>query len=158
MPGKQLRAAQVLDAIGFALQAMLMAALLLMVGASVFARYVMNASIVEAEELARYLFVWGVLVSAGIGAAEGLHVAVDLLPEPLLRRLLPIVRLCELAFFALLLVIGLRFAVFGLDKQSLLLGVPMAAVYAAVPVCAAFGLVGVLRRWLARPHSQPIER
>ena len=47
--------------------------------AMVFWRYALNNSIVWAEEILRYIMIWGVLVGAGLTTREDQHVSMDIL-------------------------------------------------------------------------------
>lgn len=51
----------------------------------VFFRYVLNNSIVWAEEILRYLMMWAVLVGAGLATREDQHVCMDVLQTALER-------------------------------------------------------------------------
>ncbi len=51
----------------------------------VFFRYVLNNSIVWAEEVLRYLMMWAVLVGAGLAARDDQHVCMDVLQTSLKR-------------------------------------------------------------------------
>ncbi|MCC7485195.1 MAG: TRAP transporter small permease subunit, partial [Burkholderiales bacterium] len=53
------------------------AVLVAVVTAAVFARYVLNDSIVWAEELSRYLFIWVTFLGGGLGMGTNIHVGVD---------------------------------------------------------------------------------
>lgn len=53
--------------------------------AMVFWRYVLNDSIVWAEEILRYIMIWGVLVGAGLTTREDQHVGMDILQGALSR-------------------------------------------------------------------------
>jgi TRAP-type C4-dicarboxylate transport system permease small subunit len=57
----------------------MMFALMWLVFAMVFWRYVLNNSIVWAEEVLRYMMMWVVLVGAGLATREDQHVSIDVL-------------------------------------------------------------------------------
>jgi len=114
----------------------------------VFFRYVLNDSIVWAEELARYLFVWLTFVGGGLGVGRNIHVGVDSIVEMMAAKPKLIVLICvEIAivvFVVALVYVGAQFTIFGMRQNALLLGIPMGYVYLAVPVGAAVMLANVL--------------
>ncbi len=124
------------------------AVLVIVVSAAVFARYVLNDSIVWAEELARYLFVWVSFLGGGLGVGTNIHVGVDSLVELMPRRPRQVVEiLMELmivVFTVVLIWVGAEFAAFGMKAQALLLPIPMGYVYLAVPVGGFVMLINVL--------------
>jgi TRAP-type C4-dicarboxylate transport system permease small subunit len=128
----------------------LYSALMLATVAAVFFRYVLNNSLVWAEELSRYLFVWTVCLGAAMGVERGSHVSVDSLLASLPRRAQAVVALgieCGvLAFLLVVLVQGAKLTLFGLQSFSLAMQIPMAWVYAALPVGAVLMGLYTLRR------------
>ena len=63
----------------------MMFALMWLVFAMVFWRYVLNNSIVWAEEVLRYMMMWVVLVGAGLATREDQHVSIDVMQTILSR-------------------------------------------------------------------------
>jgi TRAP-type C4-dicarboxylate transport system permease small subunit len=124
------------------------AVLVIVVTAAVFARYVLNDSIVWAEELARYLFVWLSFLGGGLGVGSNIHVGVDSLVELMPGRVKAAVQiLMELMIVAFTLVLiwaGAEFAAFGMRTEALLIPIPMGYVYLAVPVGGFVMLINVL--------------
>jgi TRAP-type C4-dicarboxylate transport system permease small subunit len=116
--------------------------------AAVFARYVLNDSIVWAEELARYLFVWVSFLGGGLGVGTNIHVGVDSLVEllPALPKLVVqiLAELMIVVFTAVLIWVGAQFAAFGMRADALLLPIAMGYVYLAVPVGCFVMLMNVL--------------
>ncbi len=137
------------------LLAALMATAVLNVVWQVFSRYALGQPSTVTDELARTLLVWIGLVGAATAAGRQLHVAVDLLPRtlpaPLERALDAAVQLVVLAFALAVMVgggAGLVSMSFELGQRSAALGLPMGAVYAAVPlagvVVASFAALRLL--------------
>ena len=124
------------------------AVLVVVVVAAVFSRYVLNDSIVWAEELARYLFVWISFLGGGLGVGTNVHVGVDSLVELLPARaklaMQILVELMIVIFTAVLIWAGAEFAAFGMRMDALLLPVPMGYVYLAVPAGGCVMLINVL--------------
>lgn len=63
----------------------IMFAIMWLTFAMVFWRYVLNNSIIWAEEILRYIMIWGVLVGAGLTTREDQHVSMDILQGVLAR-------------------------------------------------------------------------
>ena len=124
------------------------AVLVIVVTAAVFARYVLNDSIVWAEELARYLFVWLSFLGGGLGVGTNVHVGVDSVVELMPRRPKLLVQIAMelmiVAFTLVLIWVGAQFAAFGMKADALLLPIPMGYVYLAVPVGGFVMLINVL--------------
>ena len=89
------------------------------------------------EEMARFLFVWMVMLGAMIGVRDGTHFEVDVWPE-LGSKANALLRLVSYAFilvFALVFVwYGVRFVQFGWDQTSELAEMPMTFIFVAWPL------------------------
>ena len=89
------------------------------------------------EEIARFAFIWIIMLGATIAVREGTHFSVDILrnysqkTENLLKQILLIAMLVFSIFF---LVGGLIFARTGLMQHSEISGLPMLAIYIAWPL------------------------
>jgi len=68
------------------LAALLMGAIVVIMIVQVFARYVLNDSLIWAEELCRYLLIWITFLFIGIAFQRGEFIAVDVLPNALSPR------------------------------------------------------------------------
>lgn len=89
------------------------------------------------EEIARFAFIWIILIGSSIAVRDQSHFHVDVLPrlsagrEHLLRLLL-------LMFMLLLAIVfivgGFQFAVFGSTQSSEISGLPMLTIYIAWPI------------------------
>ena len=96
------------------------------------------------EELARFLFIWMVMLGAIVGVREGSHFDVDVWPElkPRTNALLRIVAMVFVLVFALVFVwYGYRFLQFGWNQTSELAGLPMGFIFAAWPLTGLTWLV-----------------
>jgi len=117
----------------------LMGLLLIPVSLQIFARYIgLIPRYIWTEEMARFCFIWIVLVGAMIAMREGTHFAVDVLPEPKSKRWEAIGRM--FVDFNIFLV-GLIFIVwgwplvqFGLLQESEMAELPMVLIYVAWPI------------------------
>ena len=97
------------------------------------------------EEIARFCFIWVIMIGAMIGVRDGAHFHLDLFSEPRNPRARAVGRLW--AHTAMLLValtfvgFGYRFAMFGWAQASELTGLNMLTIHVAWPVA---GLVFML--------------
>ena len=104
------------------------------------------------EEMARFLFVWIVMLGAMIGVRDGTHFDVDVWPE-LGRRtnaLLRIVTSIFILVFALVFIgYGIRFVQFGWDQTSELADMPMTYIFVAWPLAGITWVLFAGERLLA---------
>ena len=137
------------------------AVLVTVVAAAVFWRYVLNDSIVWAEELSRYLFVWISFLGGGLGVGTNIHVGVDSVVELLPARPKLVVQIAAefliVAFTVVLIWVGWQFMMFGMRSDALLLPIKMGHVYMAVPAGGFVMLVNVLLN-VARHVQTLVER
>src|SRR3954469_2458680 len=88
------------------------------------------------EELARFLFIWMVMLGAMIGIREGTHFEVDVWPElgPRANAILKIVSSIFILVFALVFLYwGIQFVQFGWYQTSELADLPMPYIFLAWP-------------------------
>jgi TRAP-type transport system small permease protein len=117
------------------------AVLIIPVSLQIFSRFTeLIPSYIWTEELARFLFIWMIMLGAMIGIRESTHFDVDLLPK-LPRRanaLLQIVtHLFVLAFALVFLYWGIKFVQFGWNQLSELAELPMPYIFLAWPLAGA---------------------
>ena len=89
------------------------------------------------EEMARFLFIWMVMLGAMIGVRDGTHFDVDVWPEltPRANALLRIVSMLFVLVFALVFVwYGIKFVQFGWNQTSELADLPMTWIFVAWPL------------------------
>lgn len=72
-----------LDRTTAALVAALVGAMVVVILAAVFTRYVMNDPLSWAEQVAKYLMIWAAFLGASLGIKEGSHIAVNVLVDVL---------------------------------------------------------------------------
>ena len=92
------------------------------------------------EELARFLFIWMVMLGAMIGIREHTHFEVDVWPDLGARPtavLRIISHLCVLAFALVFVWWGIQFVRFGWDQLSELAELPMPWIFFAWPLAGA---------------------
>lgn len=114
----------------------LLTVLLLVVGAQIFARYVLNHSLFWSEELARYLFIYLIFLGAAIVLRRGGHIQVSFfverLPRPLRRGVAVVVDLLILAFAGIVFTQSIRLAGMVWTVPTAALLVPWTLVYLGI--------------------------
>jgi len=89
------------------------------------------------EEMARFLFIWMVMLGAMIGVRDGSHFDVDVWPElkPRPDAILRIISMIFVLIFALVFVwYGIKFVQFGWNQTSELADMPMPWIFVAWPL------------------------
>lgn len=101
-------------------------------------RYVIKAPLPWAEEMSRYLMVWGACIGAAVAYREGGHVAVTVALERLPKNAARTMILCgrlSVALFAVFVGIwGLILIARFRGQTSPAMGIPMAIPYLSVPL------------------------
>jgi TRAP-type C4-dicarboxylate transport system permease small subunit len=99
------------------------------------------------EEVARFCFIWIIMIGSMIAVRDGSHFDLDVLPKPRTARGQAISRIfvhIAMLLMALTFVcFGYRFALFGLDQESELTGLNMLFIHAAWPL-AGLGFAAFL--------------
>ena len=120
--------------------ALILATMVVILFAQVFARVIFSSSIVWSEEVARYLFIWLVFVGLGAVTLHGGHIVVDVL---LLRLPFRGRRIATQTIYAVVFMINVVViiatvrmieVVLSLNQASPAANIPMGLVYLAVPV------------------------
>lgn len=110
------------------------------------------------EELARYLMVWAIFLGAAVATRSGALICMESLPDALPAGLGHAVRtfalLITMAFFGLLVWLGIRWMQFGFGETSTVMSLQMAWVYAAMPVGAVFSIVNLAALLVERHHER----
>jgi TRAP-type transport system small permease protein len=89
------------------------------------------------EEMARFLFIWMVMLGAMIGVRDGTHFDVDVWPQlaPRSNAIFRIVSTLFILVFALVFVwYGIKFVQFGWNQSSELADMPMTYIFIAWPL------------------------
>jgi len=89
------------------------------------------------EEMARFFFIWMVMLGAMVGVREGTHFDVDVWPElkPRTNAALRIISMVFVLVFALIFIwYGYKFLQFGWNQTSELADLPMGFIFAAWPL------------------------
>ncbi len=97
------------------------------------------------EEVARFCFVWIIMIGSMIAVKDGSHFDVDLLPKPKRLRnrgMLQLVRHFSMFVLALIFLwYGIDFAKFGMAQTSEMSGINMLSIYISFPLA---GLTWIL--------------
>ena len=116
----------------------------------VFSRYIgIIPRYIWTEEIARFAFIWIVMIGATVAVREDTHFKVDLLPKfgPKTERWLRLILLILMLTFSIVFVIGgWQFAQFGSTQQSEIAGLPMLAIYIACPLAGLSWILFLLEQ------------
>ena len=117
-----------------------LAAMIAVISAQIVAR-VWFSALSWSEELARYLLVWTSFLGAALAWQRGRHIAVGFLIEMLPSRLRQLCRalaaLVAIAFFAVLIGVGVQYMKLQGFQVSASLRIPMPWIYSVIPFSAA---------------------
>ena len=108
------------------------------------------------EEIARFCFVWMILIGATIGVREGLHFDIDLLPglsDKNQRRVAVLTNLLVLIFALIFVYYGAEFAIYGRYLTSDISEVPLWMIYIAWPFCGLISALFLVERMIWEPRS-----
>jgi len=129
------------------------AILIVPVSLQIFSRFTaLIPSYIWTEEMARFFFVWMIMLGAMVGIREGTHFDVDLWPDlkPRANALLRIVTNLFVLVFALVFCwYGIKFVQFGWDQTSELAELPMPYIFAAWPLAGFTWVIFLGERFVA---------
>lgn len=89
------------------------------------------------EEIARFAFIWVIMLGATVAVREKTHFAIDMLPRLGLKaekNIAIVLSVCMLLMAIVFLAGGIRFAKFGATQHSEISGLPMLCIYIAWPI------------------------
>jgi TRAP-type C4-dicarboxylate transport system permease small subunit len=101
------------------------------------------------EEMARFLFIWMIMIGAMVGVREGTHFEVDLFPvmSPRITAALRLVGSIAILVFALIFLwAGIEFTRFAFNRTSELAELPLWLIHVAWPVTGATWILFVGER------------
>jgi TRAP-type C4-dicarboxylate transport system permease small subunit len=129
--------------------ALLMAAMVVVIAAQVWYRFVLNDPLSWSEELRRYLFVWISFLGAAAGVRYRVHLGIDLLqkllPPNAYRIVVVLMNLIIQVFLVLVIYWGFRILGIIRFQTSASMNISMVYPYLAVPVGSVFMLINSLR-------------
>jgi TRAP-type C4-dicarboxylate transport system permease small subunit len=145
---------QALDRVLDGITILLLIVLLLVVGAQILTRYVLNYSLFWSEELARYLFIYLVFIGSAIVLRRNGHIQVSVFVERLpfgVRRGLAIVSdLLLLSFTVIVLIHGVRLAAMVWTVPTAAMLIPWTLVYLGIVLGMAAMVLAVLGSLLSQ--------
>ena len=142
--------------------ALLMAAMVVIISAQVWYRFVLNDPLSWSEEAGRYLFVWISFLGAAAGVRYQVHLGIDLmdklLPPTVYRWIIVLVNLLIQIF--LLMIIYWGFKILGVIKfqESPSMHISMRYPYMAVPVGAMLMFINSVRVMVAALTNRVLDR
>ena len=129
------------------------AVLIIPVSLQIFSRFTaLIPSYIWTEEMARFFFIWMVMIGSMVGVRDGAHFDVDLWPElkPRANALLRIFTSAFVLVFALIFIwYGIKFVQFGWSQNSELAELPMPYIFAAWPMAGLTWVLFLGERFLA---------
>jgi TRAP-type transport system small permease protein len=121
------------------------AVLIVPVSLQIFSRYTeLIPSYIWTEEMARFLFVWTIMIGAMIGVREGTHFEVDVWPRLAPRPAAAVRLVSRLGVLVIAIVFvwaGIEFTRFALNRTSELADLPLWMIHVAWPLTGATWLL-----------------
>ncbi len=128
------------------------AILIIPVSLQIFSRFTaLIPSYIWTEEMARFFFIWMIMIGSMVGIRDGAHFDVDLWPElkPRPNALLRIVSNLFVLVFALVFIwYGIKFVQFGWNQNSELAELPMGFIFVAWPMAGITWVVFLGEKFL----------
>jgi TRAP-type C4-dicarboxylate transport system permease small subunit len=140
------------------------AILVIPVSLQIFSRYTaLIPGYIWTEEMARFFFIWMIMLGAMVGIRDGAHFDVDLWPK-LPRRADALLRIVSSIFVLVLALVfvwyGIKFVQFGWNQNSELAELPMPFIFVAWPLAGLTwllflgeGFIANLRALAAEPRA-----
>lgn len=130
---------------------LLMAMMLVPVTVQILSRYTgIVPRYIWTEEVARFCFVWIIMIGATVAVRDGTHFDVDLMPHPKSTREHGVSRLVVHSVMLLLASVfawyGCQFARFGAIQTSEMSGINMLAIYVSFPVAGVSWVLFLLEK------------
>lgn len=146
--------------IEWTLASVFLSILMLSVFLQVLARYVFHWSLPWPEELARYCFIWGSLLGAGIALERrklhDIDIVFNLLPKIVQPFISFIVNLLALGFLVILVRYGIELLSVTHQQMSSALVIRMSYVYGAVPFAGSLMLISQFFNTMEKYFQLPI--
>jgi TRAP-type C4-dicarboxylate transport system permease small subunit len=105
------------------------------------------------EEVARFCFVWIIMIGAMVAVRDETHFDVDLMPHPKTKRDEGISRLVVHAAMTLMAIVfawyGFQFARFGAIQRSEMSGINMVSIYISFPLAGVTWILFLLEKIIA---------
>jgi TRAP-type C4-dicarboxylate transport system permease small subunit len=132
---------------------LLMFVLIIPVSMQILSRYTgLIPRYIWTEEIARFCFIWIVMIGAMIAVRDGSHFDVDVLPHAVSPKVegafCLFVHFAMLVASAIFLIYGWSFARFGALQYSEIAGLPMLTIYIAWPLAGATMVLFLLEKFV----------
>lgn len=147
------------------LMVILISAMLVIGGAQVFCRYILDSSLSWSEELMRFLYVWIVMIGINLGIRHKSIAAITSLSDMIGKRSLLAARIMAVVSFAVQLFACVVLCLFGVQfalankQMSPALRIPMSVIYWAIPIGAGMSVVytvnGIAEWYREQFHKEP---
>ncbi|MFZ2042194.1 MAG: TRAP transporter small permease [Desulfobacterales bacterium] len=141
--------------------ALLMAAMVGVISAQVWCRFVLNDPLAWSEEAGRYLFVWISFMGAAAGVRYQVHLGIDLLqkflPDRAYRLGVVLVNLIIQIFLLVIVYWGFKILEIVQFQESASLHISMRYPYLAVPVGGLLMLINSLRVSVGAIRNRPLD-
>ncbi|MBZ4645296.1 MAG: hypothetical protein PWR27_198 [Petroclostridium sp.] len=141
------------------LTVLIVIAMVIVVFAQVFFRYVLHNSLSWSEELAIFLFIWLTFIGGEIVLRNGGHIAVDALlntlkgiPKLVLSIFIDVV---IIVFACIVLASGIELTISTVNQPSAALNVSMSWVYAAIPVSMTMMIINTFYSFITKLIVRP---
>ena len=126
----------------------MLGAMVVIVSAGVFWRYVLNAALSWSDELVRYVLVWISFLGASMATYRGAHIGIAMLTERFSERVQRVitlfVNLLILLFLGVILYQGVRILPVMAVRVAPTLGIRMEVFYTVLPISAAIMILHVI--------------
>lgn len=136
-----------------ALLTLLMGLIIIPVSLQILSRYTgIIPRYIWTEEVARFCFVWIIMIGAMIAVRDSTHFDVDLLPHPKtnkskgIRDLIVHIAIATMAGF--FCYYGFKFAQFGAIQSSEMSGINMATIYVAFPLAGVTWVLFLIEKFI----------
>lgn len=137
----------------------MLSAMVVVVSASVFWRYGLNAALSWSEEMVRYLLVWVSFLGASIATYRGAHIGITLfterLPQQVQRCLALLVNLLMTLFLVIILYQGVKILPVMVVRVAPTLGLRMNVFYIVLPIAAGTMIFHVIVQCMATLLGKP---
>ena len=132
---------------------LLMFVLIIPVSMQILSRYTgLIPRYIWTEEIARFCFIWIVMIGAMIAVRDGTHFDVDVLPHAVSPKtegaFCLFVHFAMLVASAIFLIYGWSFAQFGALQYSEIAGLPMLTIYIAWPLAGATMVLFLIEKFV----------
>lgn len=119
-------------------------------GLQVFFRFILNNSLTWSEELLRYLFIWMIFISIGIGFKRNTHIGMRSIIQrfsPFWQKIMEYFSILIIGIFSLAVIIfTFRVVEFAMIQVTPALGIPMGYVHMGMLIGGIYNLIVVIEK------------